>query len=148
LEPFFSSSDHSFNSFKTPPRAMLLPAPKRARLAHLEPILYAAPRRTRHRASPSRAAAQPAGPATPPPTYNAIDAQPLNRVVYSLFRRKMADALGSDSDLQGYPAIIDLTRRLNAVGSPRATQQATRGILRSLFPSWLPGAFKVGRDVQ
>lgn len=25
--------------------------------------------------------------------------------------------------------------------SPRGTQLATRGILRSLFPSWLPGAF-------
>lgn len=27
--------------------------------------------------------------------------------------------------------------------SPRGTQEATRGILRSLFPPWLPGAFAV-----
>lgn len=39
-----------------------------------------------------------------------------------------------------------MTRRLNsAYGTPRETQVATRNILRSLFPPWLPGAFKVGR---
>lgn len=43
-----------------------------------------------------------------------------------------------------YPAIIDLTRRLNRqFPTARDTQLATRGILNSLFPSWLPGAFKV-----
>lgn len=85
-----------------------------------------------------------AGPRDPQPDYAAIDAAPLNRLVYTLFRAKMVAALGGqDSPLQGYPAIIDLTRRLNAAGSPAATQAATRGILRSLFPSWLPGAFKV-----
>ena len=127
---------------------MLLPTPKHVRFAHFDATLPPPPRRTRHRASPSRAAAAPAppaGPADPPPSYQAIDAHPLNRLVFSLFRRKMADALGADSDIQGYPAIIDLTRRLNGLGPPRATQQATRRILQSLFPSWLPGAFKVGK---
>ncbi|KAL4522943.1 hypothetical protein Ndes2526A_g07669 [Nannochloris sp. 'desiccata'] len=56
----------------------------------------------------------------------------------------MVQALGGkDSPMEGYPAIIDLTRRLNALGSPQDTQKATRNILISLFPSWLPGAFKI-----
>jgi hypothetical protein len=85
-----------------------------------------------------------AGPRDSQPDYSAIDAQPLNFIIYSLFRNKMVQALGGkDSSLKGYPAIIDLTRRLNALGSPQDTQKATRKILNSLFPSWLPGAFKV-----
>jgi hypothetical protein len=44
-----------------------------------------------------------------------------------------------------YDAIIDLTRQLNSnFDSARETQLATRGILNSLFPRWLPPAFKVG----
>ena len=50
---------------------------------------------------------------------------------------------GRDSSLEGYDGIVDLTRRLNAMGSPRETQVLTRKILNSLFPSWLPPAFKV-----
>lgn len=42
-----------------------------------------------------------AGPASPPPDYSAIDAQPLNRAVYGLFRRRMVAAIGADSPLQG-----------------------------------------------
>ncbi|PNW77196.1 hypothetical protein CHLRE_10g426350v5 [Chlamydomonas reinhardtii] len=62
----------------------------------------------------------------------------------ALFRRKMVEALGSDSKLSGYDAIIDLTRKLNTKFRTAAeTQEATRGILNALFPSWLPGAFKV-----
>lgn len=45
---------------------------------------------------------------------------------------------------RSYPAIIELTRRLNRqYASARETQLATRAILNSLFPSWLPGAFSV-----
>lgn len=85
-----------------------------------------------------------AGPKDLPPSYDAIDSQPLNRLVYSLFRKKMVSALNEqDSPLEGYDAIIDLTRRLNALGSPGETQKKTRYILNSLFPSWLPGAFKI-----
>jgi hypothetical protein len=81
---------------------------------------------------------------SPQPDYTAIDAQPLNRLIYSLFRNKMVYALGGkDSSMKGYPAIIDLTRRLNALGTPQDTQKATRKILNSLFPSWLPAAFNV-----
>ncbi|KXZ56875.1 hypothetical protein GPECTOR_1g79 [Gonium pectorale] len=61
----------------------------------------------------------------------------------ALFRRKMVSALGSDTSLSGYDAIIDLTRRLNSKFRTAAeTQEATRAILNALFPSWLPGAFK------
>lgn len=41
------------------------------------------------------------GPGTPPPDYTAIDLHPLNRVVYSLFRARMVQAIGSDSQLKG-----------------------------------------------
>jgi len=86
----------------------------------------------------------PPQPSAPKPSYHEIDNQPLNKVVYGLFRRKMVAALdGRDSSLEGYDGIVDLTRRLNAMGSPRETQVLTRKILNSLFPSWLPPAFKV-----
>lgn len=43
-----------------------------------------------------------------------------------------------------YDAIVELTRALNDRHSdPVATQQQTQRILLSLFPSWLPPAFKV-----
>lgn len=42
-----------------------------------------------------------AGPPSPPPDYSAIDAQPLNRAVYGLFRRRMVAAIGADSPLEG-----------------------------------------------
>lgn len=45
---------------------------------------------------------------------------------------------------------MDLTRALNAMfDQPRDTQERTRTILLSLFPAWLPPAFKViyWRDV-
>lgn len=84
------------------------------------------------------------GPGEPKPCYTEIDSQPLHRLVYGLFRRKMVAALdGRDSSLPGYDGIIDLTRRLNALGSPQDTQSLTRKILLSLFPGWLPPAFKV-----
>lgn len=43
-----------------------------------------------------------AGPTTARPDYTAIDSQPLNRVVYRLFRNKMVQAIGSDSSLDGW----------------------------------------------
>ena len=47
--------------------------------------------------------------------------------------------------LSRYDAIVELTRVLNSQSiSPRQTQVKTRQILQSLFPSWLPPAFKVG----
>lgn len=46
--------------------------------------------------------------------------------------------------LHRYDAIIDLTRKLNSkYKHPQQTQAATKRILKSLFPGWLPPAFSV-----
>ena len=46
--------------------------------------------------------------------------------------------------LHRYDAIIDLTRKLNSKYThPQQTQAATKRILKSLFPGWLPPAFSV-----
>lgn len=105
-------------------------------------VTFPLPRRSQ-KPSSIRGALRSVGPDSPKPDYAQLDSVPLNRIVYSLFRAKLAQALGRDSSMEGYDAIVDLTRRLNALGSPRTTQITTRAILNSLFPSWLPGAFKI-----
>ena len=56
----------------------------------------------------------------------------------------MPHLLLTRASLTRYEAIVDLTRRLNAnYGSPHATRRRTKRILQSLFPPWLPSAFKV-----
>lgn len=97
---------------------------------------------TCHCATTSTSSEMSRGPSDPPPDYSSIDKSPLNRVVYTLFRGRMAKALGTDSKMSGYSAIIDMTRQLNSL-QPIKTQEITRAILMSLFPTWLPGAFKV-----
>lgn len=83
-----------------------------------------------------------AGPSEAPPSYTNIDASPWNNAIMALFRRKMVVALAEDTEAQGYDAIIDLTRKLNSkYKHPKQTQEATKKILKSLFPGWLPGAF-------
>jgi len=42
-----------------------------------------------------------AGPGDSPPDYTEIDAQPLNKVITQLFRKKMVAQLGVDSTQQG-----------------------------------------------
>ena len=96
--------------------------------------------------APAGRAVAPAGPisAKPLDVYRSIDRQPGNRAIMALFRRKMVAALQRDSDRQGYDAIVELTHQLNRqFPTARGTQSATRAILKSLFPAWLPGAFKV-----
>ena len=194
-------------------------------------------RRCVHTAAAERSAelaTRTAGPGDAPTDYKQIDQNSFNRLIMSLFRRKMVDAIGQDSSMSGYDGIIDLTRTLNAkytgaalpvslrfqsrphsdtlicmtslaacltspiksssshickqssssssitaarpvvdqsrallhcgmppslvllksllalasarnllCADPRKTQLATRSILNSLFPSWLPPAFKV-----
>ena len=97
--------------------------------------------------SPRRLALR--SPPPPPPGWDAqvalIDARPLSRLVLALFRSKMALALEGEDSAEprgSYEAIVDLTRRLNAL-APSETAARTRGILRSLFPPWLPAAFAV-----
>jgi len=74
--------------------------------------------------------------------YAAIEARPHNMLIQTLFRSKMAQAVGRDVQSKGYQAIIDLTRQLNQF-SPHETQARTLQILKSLFPFWLLPAFKV-----
>lgn len=67
--------------------------------------------RRRRRAAPTPRAAQDgglvsAGPGDTPPDYTAIDAQPLNRVVYALFRARMVAAVGADSPLEGCAGLL------------------------------------------
>lgn len=57
-----------------------------------------------------------AGPAGPAPDYAAIDAQPLNRLVYSLFRGRMVQAIGADSTLKGCAAEAHWRQRRWGVG--------------------------------
>jgi hypothetical protein len=48
-----------------------------------------------------------------------------------------------------YEGIIQLTRLLNAkFATPKETQACTLGILQSLFPPWLPTAFKASNYIQ
>jgi hypothetical protein len=78
--------------------------PSRAPAA-LPAALPALPARLRHaalhRPAVRAAAFQQAGPQSPEPSYAAIEAQPLNRLVMQLFRNKMVAAIGEDSKLQG-----------------------------------------------
>ncbi|KAK9832816.1 hypothetical protein WJX81_004138 [Elliptochloris bilobata] len=65
------------------------------------------------------------------------------RAIMALFRQKMVAALGRDSSRDGYDAIVELTHLLNKYQTAKETQAVTRAILKSLFPPWLPAAFKV-----
>jgi hypothetical protein len=56
-----------------------------------------------------------AGPKDEPPDYSGIDRSPFNRAIMALFRRKMVQRIGEDSQMEGYDAIIDLTRKLNSM---------------------------------
>ena len=42
-----------------------------------------------------------AGPSDAPPSYESIDSQPLNKLILQLFRSKMVQAIGEDSELEG-----------------------------------------------
>lgn len=85
-----------------------------------------------------------AGPDSDAPDFSEVDKQPLNAIIMNLFRRKMVQAIDEDVEEQGYQGIIRLTRRLNSKFlNPRQTQARTVSILNSLFPPWLPPAFKV-----
>ncbi|CAD7704759.1 unnamed protein product [Ostreobium quekettii] len=112
------------------------PRPRAGRAAHR--IASRAP----HVASADADELLAAGPQDAPPDYSKIDGTIVSRAVMGLFRARMVETLGEDSELEGYDAIIDLTRKLNAkYPEPRDTQLATVKLLGRLFPSWLPGAF-------
>lgn len=76
------------------------------------------------------------------PDYAELDKKPANTFLMDLFKRKMVLEIGKDTSVPGYDGLIDLTRALNSkYETPKGTQEATRRILKSLFPSWLPSAF-------
>ncbi len=56
---------------------------------------------TRNRVVDVSVSLKKAGPEVPPPSYERIDSQPFNKAIMSLFRRKMIDAIGTDSDNNG-----------------------------------------------
>ena len=56
---------------------------------------------TRNGASDVSGSWKRAGPEMPAPSYESIDSQPLNKAIMSLFRRKMVDAIGTDSNNKG-----------------------------------------------
>lgn len=120
-----------------------------SRSSRITPAFAAAESSPNSRPQPLRASPR-RSPPLPPPGWDAqvarIDAKPLSRLVLALFRSKMVLSLGGGKENDSaepagsYEAIVDLTRRLNAL-APSETAARTQNILRSLFPSWLPGAF-------
>lgn len=85
-----------------------------------------------------------AGPGDDPPDYSDIDSSPFNQTIMALFRRKMVDRIGEDTEEQGYAGIIALTRKLNSMyKDPKDTQEATQEILLTLFPKFIPPFFAV-----
>jgi hypothetical protein len=56
-----------------------------------------------------------AGPRDVAPSYEKIDASPINQFIMARFRTKMIDKIGEDVDEQGYAGIMALTRKLNSM---------------------------------
>jgi hypothetical protein len=92
------------------------------------------------------------GPTIPPPLYQDWEGGPVDYLLYKFFRAKLVDQLklvdklggAEDTEPDTFDGLITLIRRLNtAFPTKQGTQQAAQNILRSLFPSWLPGAFAV-----
>ena len=70
----------------------------------------------------------------------------IDRLFLSIFRSKMAENIGVDSALpkDDYQGLMELTTALNARFSNKdKVRQVAQDVLRSIFPSWLPGAFGV-----
>ena len=85
-----------------------------------------------------------AGPGDAAPSYEDIDNFPLNKVFFTLFRKKVSENVGYDSPVEGYEGLMEVTRVLNTKFKSREEITAvSKAILVSLFPSWLPPAFRV-----
>jgi hypothetical protein len=57
---------------------------------------------------------------------------------------QVVEELGQDVEDQGFNGLMELIRRLNSRYSDKArASESSRRILQSLFPSWLPKAFKI-----
>ena len=85
-----------------------------------------------------------AGPEDAAPSYEDIDNFPLNKVFFTLFRKKVSENVGYDSPVEGYEGLMEVTRVLNTKFKSREEITAvSKAVLVSLFPSWLPPAFRV-----
>mmetsp|Transcript_29148 Transcript_29148/g.84735 ORF Transcript_29148/g.84735 Transcript_29148/m.84735 type:complete len:348 (+) Transcript_29148:56-1099(+) len=70
----------------------------------------------------------------------------IDRLFLRIFRSRMAEKVGVDSELpyDDYQGLMELTAALNARYSDRGQVQAiAQDVLRSLFPSWLPGQYAI-----
>ena len=70
----------------------------------------------------------------------------VDRLFLRIFRSRMAEKVGCDSNLpyDDYRGLMELTAALNARYSDRRQVQAiAQDVLRSLFPSWLPGQYAI-----
>ncbi|KAL3931082.1 MAG: hypothetical protein SGBAC_011471 [Bacillariaceae sp.] len=70
----------------------------------------------------------------------------LDRLFLTIFRTRMAEQVGVDSALpkDDYEGLMELAAAMNARFSDRSEVQKTaQNILRSLFPSWLPGQYSI-----
>lgn len=70
----------------------------------------------------------------------------IDKLFLSIFRSKMAEKVGIDSKLphDDYQGLMELTSALNARFSDKEkVRNVAQEVLRSLFPSWLPGSFGV-----
>jgi len=68
----------------------------------------------------------------------------LDKLFLNIFRNKMAAQVGIDSSLpvDDYQGLIELTSAMNARFSDKnEVQLIAQNVLRTIFPSWLPGAF-------
>lgn len=86
------------------------------------------------------------GPSSPPPSYTRIDSNPFNRLFTQIFLQKLQLELGHipSPSSTGYPAVIQTVTALahRYSRSPSDLRAASKRVLVSLFPNWLPPAFR------
>nr|GLL30587.1 beta-carotene isomerase D27, chloroplastic isoform X3 [Ipomoea trifida] len=68
---------------------------------------------------------------------------PLDNLFLHLFRSKMVQESGWDSDKPGYDGLIEVANRLVIGRSNSETREAAVRILQSLFPPWLLDLYKM-----
>lgn len=83
------------------------------------------------------------GPTTPKPDYTHIDSNPFNAFLTSIFRKKLENELGSAASADGYPGVVEVVTALARQhrGDAMALRSASKRVLASLFPTWMPPAF-------
>ncbi|QDZ22487.1 hypothetical protein A3770_07p50050 [Chloropicon primus] len=100
--------------------------------------------RRRGKAKGGAALRRDAGPVDERPSYEELDTNPINALFFRLFMEKLEERVGFSSALPGYDGLIEVVRTLN-VGSKSSEEirALSKLVLLSLFPPWLPPAFRV-----